>query len=52
MMITSTSVLVVEEPPKNYCCPCLCLEVELYFHPASPGDSPDQQVYLTQTPSK
>ena len=52
MVLAGTSVHVVEQAPHNGCFQCLCPRGELQLPPASPGDSPEQQVCLTQSPFK
>ena len=52
MAIASTSIHVVEQGPQNDCCQCLYSQGKLHLPSASPGDSPDQQVGLIQTPLK
>ena len=40
MMLASTSVLMVEQAPKNECCQCLCAQGESWLPPDSLGSSP------------
>ena len=47
-MELASSIHMVERAPQNGCQWCLCAQGELQLPSASPGDSPDQQVGLTQ----